>query len=607
MLFDSINLKEGSQINNATIDSGTSFPSSPSIAELFFRTDNPNEGLYVYDGTVWSLVGQGGTVDLDGLNVKAAARAATTTNITLSGLQTIDGVALFNGDRVLVKNQSTASQNGIYEASSSSWVRTSDFDGSPATEVKAGDFVFVTEGTTQGDTGWVLTTNGTITIGTTALTFSQFTGTNASPGGTTGQLQYNNAGVFAGLSTGTSGQYLISAGPGVPPTWQTIVGVTGAGAANFIQLSNGSGGLTASSFFTTGGTLSAGSAIIFEPTVNASSGLAGYNTTIRGGWAHQTTSGGGGGGSGGNLFLLGGAAQPAGSGSGGDGGDVRIVGGPGGTATGFPGDGGDVIIDGGLAGNDAASNKGGSIVFSTAPRNSGSFARAERLRISELGAFGLGGANYGTLGQVLTSSGSGSTPTWQTPVVKNPGGSTGQLQYNNAGNFAGLGEGDAGQVLTSNGAGVAPSWASPTAGGGGGNAGTIVAQVYRSGAANTHTTGWAKVPYNTVSYDPSNIWNPVSTAFVPTIAGYYQVTARVRTNTASNAALMGVAKNGSLAQALGPDVQGTNINTACGGTAMVYCNGTTDYIEGWLYSLTSRGYTASQFDTFMQIVGPFGV
>lgn len=198
MLFDTITISEGGEVVNATIASGTAFPSNANAAELFFRTDNPNGGLYVYDGSQWMLVGSGGTVDLDGLNVKAAVRAATTANVTLSGLQTIDGVTLSTNDRVLVKNQLTSSQNGIYVASSSAWARSSDFDGSPATEVKAGDFVFVTEGTTNGDTGWVLTTNGTITIGTTSLTFSQFTGANAVPGGANTQLQFNNNGSFGG-------------------------------------------------------------------------------------------------------------------------------------------------------------------------------------------------------------------------------------------------------------------------------------------------------------------------------------------------------------------------------------------------------------------------
>lgn len=111
-----------------------------------------------------------------GLDFKQSVRAATTGNIALSGLQTIDGVSLLGGDRVLVKDQSTASQNGIYIAASGSWARAYDADNSPNNEVNAGMFCFVQEGTVNADTGWVLATNNPITLGTTALNFVQFSG-----------------------------------------------------------------------------------------------------------------------------------------------------------------------------------------------------------------------------------------------------------------------------------------------------------------------------------------------------------------------------------------------------------------------------------------------
>jgi hypothetical protein len=112
----------------------------------------------------------------NGLDVKASVRAATTANITLSNTQTIDGVALSVGDRVLVKNQSTGSQNGIYVVASGSWTRATDFDNVPDLEVSPGTFFFVEEGTTQADNGYVVSNDGAITIGTTAITFSQFSG-----------------------------------------------------------------------------------------------------------------------------------------------------------------------------------------------------------------------------------------------------------------------------------------------------------------------------------------------------------------------------------------------------------------------------------------------
>lgn len=117
-----------------------------------------------------------------GLDLKASVRAATTANIALSGTQTIDGVAVVAGDRVLVKNQSTASQNGIYVVAAGAWTRSTDFDSN--TEVTAGAFTFVESGTANADSGWVLATDGAVTVGTTALTFTQFSGAGSVTAGT---------------------------------------------------------------------------------------------------------------------------------------------------------------------------------------------------------------------------------------------------------------------------------------------------------------------------------------------------------------------------------------------------------------------------------------
>jgi len=92
---------------------------------------------------------------------KLAVRVATTANITLSGLQTIDGVVLASGDRVLVKDQTTTSQNGIYTASTGAWSRASDFSNSRG--IAKGTRVSVTDGTAgAGLTYAVSTTNPTI-------------------------------------------------------------------------------------------------------------------------------------------------------------------------------------------------------------------------------------------------------------------------------------------------------------------------------------------------------------------------------------------------------------------------------------------------------------
>jgi hypothetical protein len=116
-----------------------------------------------------------------GLDVKASVRVATTANITsLSGFADggeIDGVTLSaaNNDRVLVKNQSTASENGIYVLTFTSGLMRAQ-DANSSAEVTSGMFTFVSEGTVNSDSGWVLTTNDPITLDTTELTFVQFSG-----------------------------------------------------------------------------------------------------------------------------------------------------------------------------------------------------------------------------------------------------------------------------------------------------------------------------------------------------------------------------------------------------------------------------------------------
>lgn len=108
-----------------------------------------------------------------GLNVKTAVKVATTANIVLSGLQTIDGVTLIAGDRVLVKSQTTDTENGVYVAASGSWTRATDSDF--GTEL-VNAFYFVQSGNTLQATGWVQSTPGPITIGSTSIVFSQFSG-----------------------------------------------------------------------------------------------------------------------------------------------------------------------------------------------------------------------------------------------------------------------------------------------------------------------------------------------------------------------------------------------------------------------------------------------
>lgn len=137
------------------------------------------------------------------LDIKDSVRVATTTNLaatydngagTLTNGGTnaalsIDGVSLAQGDRVLVKNQSTAAQNGIYVVTtvgdgSTAWLLTRADDANTSTELSGGAFTFVEEGTVGGDNGFVFTHNGNPTLGTTALTVSQFSGAGQITAGT---------------------------------------------------------------------------------------------------------------------------------------------------------------------------------------------------------------------------------------------------------------------------------------------------------------------------------------------------------------------------------------------------------------------------------------
>ena len=107
---------------------------------------------------------------INGFDWKDSVRVATTANITLSGEQTIDGVST-SADRVLVKNQSTASENGLYVSAAGSWTRSVDAD--EDSDVTSGLTVAVEEGTTQADFTYQLTTNNPITVDTTGLVYTK--------------------------------------------------------------------------------------------------------------------------------------------------------------------------------------------------------------------------------------------------------------------------------------------------------------------------------------------------------------------------------------------------------------------------------------------------
>lgn len=165
-----------SSADKTKLDNATS---EATASRLAIRDVNGN--LKVADPTDPAHAATKGYVDAarSGLDVKASVRAATTIPINISADlengDVIDGVTLATGDRVLVKNQSTASENGIYVVAASGAAARAE-DANSSAEVTTGMFTFVSEGTTNADSGWVLTTNDTIVLGTTPLAFAQFSG-----------------------------------------------------------------------------------------------------------------------------------------------------------------------------------------------------------------------------------------------------------------------------------------------------------------------------------------------------------------------------------------------------------------------------------------------
>ena len=204
-----------------------------------------------------------------GLDVKDSVRAATTANITLSNTQTVDGVALAVGDRVLVKDQATASENGIYIVASGAWTRAADFD--TTTEVTAGAFTFVESGTVNADSGWVVSTDGAITIGTTAIAFAQFSGA--------GQITAGN-----GL-TKTGNTLNVGAGTGLTVNADDIA-LTGQALALHNLASNGiiartaAGTVAARTVTGTANrvTITNGDGVAGNPTIDIASNYVGQNT-----------------------------------------------------------------------------------------------------------------------------------------------------------------------------------------------------------------------------------------------------------------------------------------------------------------------------------------
>lgn len=184
-------------------------PTAATDAATKGYVDSVAEGLHIHASTVAATTANlNATYD----NGTSGVGATLTNAGTLAALS-IDGVSLSVNDRVLIKNQTTASQNGIYTVTtvgdgSTAWVLTRATDFNTSAEIQGGDFVFVTGGTTWDNTGWVQTSTG-VTVGTTAIVFDQFSGAGTYTASNGVQLVGSNfSGVVVasgGLSVGATG------------------------------------------------------------------------------------------------------------------------------------------------------------------------------------------------------------------------------------------------------------------------------------------------------------------------------------------------------------------------------------------------------------------
>ena len=187
--------QSGLNITSSTINSTTIGATTPSSAAFTTATVStaPVSGNDVVNKTYLEYFAAG-------ISWKQPVLCGTTANITLSGLQTLDGVTVVAGDRVLVKNQSTQSQNGIYLASATTWTRSADAD--VWTDLISA-LVFVESGSTLAGSAWYCSAQPGGTIGTTAVNWSNFSVAATYTAGTgltlsSYQFSITNTGVSAG-------------------------------------------------------------------------------------------------------------------------------------------------------------------------------------------------------------------------------------------------------------------------------------------------------------------------------------------------------------------------------------------------------------------------
>ena len=194
-------IQSGLTITNSTINSTSIGLITPSSG-VFTNISTTTGSISTTPSNSTDLVNKN-YVDMfvQGYAIKAECQVATTGNITLSGLQTIDGYTTLANDRVLVKNQTTSAQNGIYVASTGAWARSSDAN---TWNSLISAFTFIMNGTTQQNSGWVCTITSGGTLGTTPVTWSQLASAASYFAGTGLTL---SSYTFSITPVGTSGTY----------------------------------------------------------------------------------------------------------------------------------------------------------------------------------------------------------------------------------------------------------------------------------------------------------------------------------------------------------------------------------------------------------------
>ena len=225
-----------------------------------------------------------------GIDWKASVRAATTEDITLaSDLENgdvVDGVTLATGDRVLVKNQSTGSQNGIYVVKASGAPdRSTDADTNA--EITANFAVFVEEGTVNADSGFTLTNNGAITIGTTALVFTQFTGLGQVTAGDGLTKSGNTLNVGAGTGIQVNADTIENTGVlSITGTTDQVVASASTGAVT-LSLPQSIGSTSTPTF----GSVTVGSVTLTDALIgSATTSLSTTSATVVDSWSASTYS-----------------------------------------------------------------------------------------------------------------------------------------------------------------------------------------------------------------------------------------------------------------------------------------------------------------------------